>query len=335
MALELTESDFYHLILEAHEQDGHIYQPFDLGYQVNAPQQIGQGDNFIFLLRRGLTVEIRNVAFQQTLAIHRQHDDPFAITAKFYLSGGSRVKTPQVPGIAPDYEEIAGYNYLYHLPDLTETEEWQSKQPLQMVMISAHADYFQGLTSVDGELPRPLQQMMRSTKRFHQSLGKITPVMAQVLQQILYCPYQGSTQELYLESKAIELFALQLAQLEADLAPPKPIVLKPSDLERVQYAKEILEQHLCNPPSLSALARQVALNECTLKRGFRQLVGTTVFGYLRNCRMQQAQKLLQSADMTIAQVATQVGYRNPEAFSTAFRRQFAISPKTYQLRYRR
>ncbi|MEM7062480.1 MAG: AraC family transcriptional regulator [Cyanobacteria bacterium P01_B01_bin.77] len=335
MTLEITDIDFYHLMLEAHEAGEPIYQPIDLGYQVNMPQQIGQGDGFTFSLRRGLTIEIRNAYLEQTLALQRHHDDPFTITAKFYLSGGSRVKTPQVPGIAPDYEEIAGYNYLYHLPDLTETEEWPSKQPLQMVMISAYVDYFQGLTSADGELPRPLQQMMQDTKRFHQSLGKITPTMTQVLQQILYCPYQGSIQELYLESKAIELFTLQLAQLEADLAAPKPIILKPSDLERVQYAKEILEQRLCNPPSLSVLARQVALNECTLKRGFRQLVGTTVFGYLRNCRMRQAQRLLQSADVTIAHVATQVGYRNPEAFSTAFRRQFAISPKAYQLRYRR
>ena len=51
--------------------------------------------------------------------------------------------------------------------------------------------------------------------------------------------------------------------------------------------------------------------------------------------MQQAQRLLHSPHVTVAQVAAQVGYRNPEAFSTAFRRKFAISPKAYQLRYRR
>ena len=102
--------------------------------------------------------------------------------------------------------------------------------------------------------------MLQDTKRFHQSLGKITPEMAQVLQQIVSCPYQGSTQQLYLESKAMELFALQLAQLDADSAASKVFAIKPSDLERVQYAKEILDRTLCNPPSLSALARQVSLN---------------------------------------------------------------------------
>ena len=334
MAIALTDTDLYNLMVQAHEQGEPIYQPTALGYQLNMPQQIGQGDHCILELRGGLTIEIRNTQLQQSLMINRQHGDTFPITAKFYLSGGSRVKTPLVPEIKADYEEIAGYTYLYHLPDLTETEEWRSEQPIQMVMIYANVDYFRGLSVKDDALPRPLQHMLEDTRRFHQSLGKITPAMAQALQQILYCPYQGAAQHLYLESKALELLALQFACLEAEASTPKPFKLKAIDLERVQHAQEILAQRLCDPLSLTELARQVGLNECTLKRGFRHLFGTTVFGYLRDRRLQQAQNLLRSPHMTIAQVAAQVGYRNPEAFSTAFRRKFAISPKAYQLEQR-
>lgn len=334
MALELTDIDLYDLMVEANEQSEPIYRPTDLGYQLTMPRQIGQGDSCVFVLRGGLVIEIRDTHFQQPLVIKKRHGDTFPITAKFYLSGGSRVKTPNVPGVKADYEELTGYNYLYHLPELTETEEWPS-QPTQMVTISAYTEYFQGLSATGDALPRPLQDRMQDTKRFHQSLGKITPAMAQVLQQIIHCPYQGAAQRIYLESKALELLAQQFAYLEADVPAPKSRELKASDLERVQYAREILVKRLCDPLSLADLARQAGLNECTLKRGFRQLFGTTVFGYLRNCRMQQAQTLLQSPHMTIAQVARRVGYRNPEAFSTAFRRQFSINPKAYQLKHRR
>ena len=79
------------------------------------------------------------------------------------------------------------------------------------------------------------------------------------------------------------------------------------------------------------LAHEVGLNDYKLKQGFRHLFGKTVFGYLRDYRMEQAQHLLQQSNLTITQVAAQVGYRNPEAFSTAFRRTFAISPKAYPL----
>lgn len=86
-----------------------------------------------------------------------------------------------------------------------------------------------------------------------------------------------------------------------------------------------------NPPSLIDLARQVGLNERKLKQGFQQIFGTTVFGYLQNYRMQQAKQLLRNSNVTIASVAAAVGYRNSEAFSVAFQRQFAIGPKAYQL----
>ncbi|MEM8613737.1 MAG: AraC family transcriptional regulator [Cyanobacteria bacterium P01_H01_bin.105] len=334
MALELTDIDLYDLMVEANEQGELIYQPSDLGYQLNMPRNIGQGDSCVFMLRGGLFIEIRDIHFQQPLAIKKRHEDTFPITAKFYLSGGSRVKTPNVPGVQADYEELTGYNYLYHLPDLTETEEWPS-QPIQMVTISAYMEYFQGLSVTGDAVPRLLRDKIQDTERFHQSLGKITPAMAQTLQQIIHCPYQGSAQRMYLESKALELLAQQFDYLEVDVPAHKSRELKASDLERVHYAREILVQRLCDPLSLKDLARQAGLNECTLKRGFRQVFGTTVFGYLRDCRMQQAQTLLQSPHMTIAQIARRVGYRNPEAFSTAFRRQFAINPKAYQLKHRR
>jgi AraC-like DNA-binding protein len=50
--------------------------------------------------------------------------------------------------------------------------------------------------------------------------------------------------------------------------------------------------------------------------------------------MQQAKHLLHDSDLSIAAIAAMVGYRNPEAFSTAFRRKFAVSPKAYQLSQR-
>ncbi|MEM0943833.1 MAG: AraC family transcriptional regulator, partial [Pseudomonadota bacterium] len=95
--------------------------------------------------------------------------------------------------------------------------------------------------------------------------------------------------------------------------------------------RELLIHDVQKPPTLAELAQQVGLNEYRLKQGFRQVFGTTVFGCLHHCRMQQAQHLLRNSNLTIAGVAAQVGYLSPEAFSTAFRRKFTVSPKAYQL----
>lgn len=333
-AISLTEVDFQELVEEAQQQGELIYQLTEFGVKENFPQQLGSGEDQWINLRDGLTIHLSNVRLWQPLCIERQHEVGFPLTSKFYLSGSSRVQTQKIAGVRADYEEVAGYNYLYCLPDLSEVETWQSDQLIQVVMVYAHADYFRSFSLSSGSLPSPLQKVLQgdSTERFHQSLGVTTPVMNQVLRQILNCPYHGPFQQFYLESKALELFMLQFMKWAEDQPQiTQPVKLQPCDIERLHEAKKILVSNLNNPPSLLEIARQVGLNDCKLKQGFRQVFGTTLFGYLYDYRMQQAQQLLLNSNLSIAGIAAVVGYRNPEAFSTAFRRRFGISPKAYQV----
>ena len=197
-------------------------------------------------------------------------------------------------------------------------------------MIYADPDYFH-FWGHDSALPEPLQQSLQG-QRFHQSLGPISSVMQSLLQQILCCPYAGVTQALYLESKALELLTLQFELWkQQELSTPK---LPTDEVDRLHQAQELLIQNVDDPPLLIELAHQVGLNDRKLKQGFRQLFGTTVFGYLQDYRMGQAKQLLEEDSLSVAAIATSVGYRNPEAFSTAFRRKFSVSPKAYQLSLR-
>ena len=328
--IALTVADLRLLQAQAQQRGEVIHRTTEFGTEVNLPRKLGEAGDRIFQLRDGLTLSIRSGQLWQPLVIEKQHDRAFPVIAKFYLSGSSRVKTPQVPEIIPDYKEVAGHNYIYHLPSMTEYEEWQSDSFIQVLMVTANLDYFRTF-STDNSLPNPLHTLMRDSNRFHKSLGKTTPAITQILQQIIHCPYQGMTQQLYLESKALELLGLQFAGLESNSAQSNQLNLKADDLERVEYARDILIQRLDNPPSLIELSRLVELNDRKLKLGFHQLYNTTVFRHLRDYRMEQAQDLLYQSQMTVAQVANKVGYGNPEAFSTAFKRKFGVSPKAYQL----
>jgi AraC family transcriptional regulator, transcriptional activator of the genes for pyochelin and ferripyochelin receptors len=298
------------------------------------PKWLGTGGDRISYLRNGLTLYIREAKLRQPLRLKQHHNSVFPLTTKFYLSSGSRVITPNAASVKDEYEEITDCNYIYYLPNITEYEEWQAQEQIQLVMICADLEYFRLFNSDGDFLPEPLQQLITgdSTIQFHQSLGKNTTEMQQILQQILHCPYQGVTRQMYLEGKALELLTLQFTHWREKSHHSTEVKLRQDDIERLYAAKDILIRQMNNPPSLVELARQVGINDRKLKQGFRQVFGTTVFGYLQNYRLQQAQKLLQRPDISIARVAATIGYTNPEAFSVAFRRKFAVSPKTYQLR---
>lgn len=97
---------------------------------------------------------------------------------------------------------------------------------------------------------------------------------------------------IYLESKILELIALRLQQdIEGEATRESNHPIKKDVIEKIYYAKEILEYRLDNPPSVLELAQLVELNHHQLKQGFHQVLGKTVFGYLHQFRMQQARLL--------------------------------------------
>jgi AraC-like DNA-binding protein len=93
-----------------------------------------------------------------------------------------------------------------------------------------------------------------------------------------------------------------------------------------------LETHLDANHSLTALARRFGINECKLKRGFKGLFGTTVFGYLRRRRMEYAATRLEGSNATILEIAEEVGYSNPSHFSRAFEEEFGCLPRDFRRR---
>lgn len=170
----------------------------------------------------------------------------------------------------------------------------------------------------------------------YSEVNSINPAMRQALNQILLCPYQGTTRQIYLESRCLELVALKLEQLAVQRAngeteTKRQALLKPDDIDRIYLAAEILTASLEQPPSLIELSRQVNLNDYKLKVGFRQLFGTTVFGYLHQHRMAKARHLLAEQQMTVGEVAQAVGYASQSRFAAAFRKQFGVNPKSYTL----
>jgi AraC-like DNA-binding protein len=183
-----------------------------------------------------------------------------------------------------------------------------------------------------GQLPSAFQHLIKpSAQERYTRVAALNPAMESALWQIIRCPYHSLTKRIFLEGKVLELVSLVLEQEMEILSERntfKP--LKAGTLERIHYAKILLLRNIHHPPSLMKLAQQVKLNECTLKQGFRQEFGTTVFGYLHNYRLEQARQLLETEHMKVSEVAQAVGFASRSYFATAFKKRFGVNPKDYQ-----
>lgn len=106
---------------------------------------------------------------------------------------------------------------------------------------------------------------------------------------------------------------------EATLAPDRSLVI-------LLRARDRFVADLANPPDLNALARDCGTNRTTLQHLFQAKLGMSVFGYLREQRLQRALRLLAAGGYGIDEVATRVGYRHGHNFTRAFKQRFGLTP---------
>ncbi|WP_436488501.1 helix-turn-helix transcriptional regulator [Chitinophaga sp. ARDCPP14] len=155
--------------------------------------------------------------------------------------------------------------------------------------------------------------------------AQMLPAMHSVINDMQHSPYSGALKATYLETKATELFLMQVLQL--DQPSPAPAGLTPGDTERLHSIKYYIDQHYEQPLSILELARTAGINQMKLKNGFKALFNTTVFGYISGLKMQEARRLLLEEKMYVNEVADRMGYKYPQHFTAAFRKKFGLLPK--------
>ncbi len=98
------------------------------------------------------------------------------------------------------------------------------------------------------------------------------------------------------------------------------------DREKIIKAREVLLQHIGEPITIKALSRKVAINECYLKKGFKEIFGTTIFDFYQGQRMEHAKYLLYDKGLSVTEVSLMLGYSSISHFSTAFKKHTGIKP---------
>ncbi|MBA0127806.1 helix-turn-helix domain-containing protein [Haloechinothrix sp. YIM 98757] len=94
-----------------------------------------------------------------------------------------------------------------------------------------------------------------------------------------------------------------------------------------------LRENLRRPLTLTELGRAANLSPRTLARRFEQDVGTTPMRWVAAERIAAAKELLETTDLTVDRISSEVGYGSPVTFRTAFTQEVGISPKRYRSRF--
>lgn len=77
------------------------------------------------------------------------------------------------------------------------------------------------------------------------------------------------------------------------------------------------------------LCEELHLSRSQLYRKVKALLGQSISDYIQNVRLQKAEALLKKRELSISEIAYQVGYTSPEYFSTVFKGRYGVSPSQF------
>jgi AraC-like DNA-binding protein len=95
---------------------------------------------------------------------------------------------------------------------------------------------------------------------------------------------------------------------------------------RIGRAMSLVHRDPARPWSVATLARETAMSRSAFAARFTELVGEPVMRYVTRWRMHVALDMLQQGDVSVAELAAQLGYDSEAAFSRAFKRTVGMSP---------
>ena len=174
--------------------------------------------------------------------------------------------------------------------------------------------------------------------KHHASFSKILPLCGKTrmaIEALLNHTYTDTLENIFInaQTQILLLYSMDcmLGEKEESSFTCK-FLANEADREKIIKAREILLQHIGEPITIKALSRKVAINECYLKKGFKEIFGTTIFDFYQSQRMEHAKYLLYDKGLSVTEVSLLLGYSSISHFSTAFKKHTGIKPCELLLR---
>ncbi|MGQ9902427.1 MAG: helix-turn-helix domain-containing protein [Fimbriimonadales bacterium] len=147
------------------------------------------------------------------------------------------------------------------------------------------------------------------------------PLLQGVVESLVMPPPVGSLR-LFYEGKLRELVAF--------LCFAEPEVVATQEDNRLRDALEYLQQHLSDPHVLQKVSARLCVSPRQCQRLFRVAMGCSPSEYLTELRLRRAATLLVSTNLSVSEIALEVGYLSLSHFSRVFRDRFGKTPRAFR-----
>jgi DNA-binding response OmpR family regulator/anti-sigma regulatory factor (Ser/Thr protein kinase) len=114
---------------------------------------------------------------------------------------------------------------------------------------------------------------------------------------------------------------------------PSDIPIRSLDEEFINKAVKVVEENIANADfTVEELSSEMAMSRMYLYKKLLSLTGKTPLDFIRIIRLRRAAQLLEKSQLTVSEIAYQVGFNNPKYFTKLFKEEYAVLPTEFRKR---
>jgi len=185
-------------------------------------------------------------------------------------------------------------------------------------------DAFRGRLCTPGEGQRHL--IARMVREAQHAFG---PALDLPRTQLLHRP-DAPAESAQLVQLYLTQLLLELHRTQESAKPEAAVRLTDEGFgQTLELIASLMRSHLDGSLHFEEICRTAGLSSTVLKERFKRCTGFTVMDYYQRLRLEESRRMLRQGRLNIGQVAAEMGYSSPQAFSRQFKRIMGISPMDY------
>ena len=158
--------------------------------------------------------------------------------------------------------------------------------------------------------------------RANQTIGHIFSELYRVPEKLRYG---------YIRVKVLEIL-LVLTGLNPEENKTDWVHFSEAQIAVIKQIHAFLVEHFNEHYTIDYLAERFEISPTVMKKCFRGVYGDSVYSYMKLYRLQVAERLLKESQLNVGEIAAQVGYLNPNKFTSAFCAEYGMPPTAYRKR---
>lgn len=202
---------------------------------------------------------------------------------------------------------------------LRETEDNQ----IEVIVFHLFPDVLKKLYT--GDLPKIIEKKSKSKSSQVVASSNVIAKFIESLEFYFQNPSLVNNDLLELKIKELILLLIQsknvnsILELVADLYSTNTVQIK-----------EVIELHLFSSLKLEELAKLCHLSLSSFKREFKKEFDDSPTNYINNRRLDKAKELLNITDLSIGEIAYEIGFKDSLYFTRLFKNKIGMPPSTYR-----